>query len=124
MGWRWIFWIAIPFGLAATAIGWLALPRTTGLAEDKVFDWWGALFLTPALVFLVLVLNQLSVWGPTSTKVIVCVGATAVLMALFIRRERRFAFPLVDLRLFRQPAFSCGAAAVMLSSPCCTACSS
>ena len=30
LGWRWIFWITVPFGVIAVVLGWLALPRSTG----------------------------------------------------------------------------------------------
>jgi hypothetical protein len=105
----------VPFGAAAILLSWLALPRTEGVSDNKVFDWWGALLLTPALVALVLALNQFSAWGLTSPAFLACVAAFVVLMALLIRRERVFAFPLVNPRLFSTPAFTCGAAGVALS---------
>jgi EmrB/QacA subfamily drug resistance transporter len=113
-GWRWVFWVAVPFAAAAAIIGWLALPRTTGPAAEKVFDWRGALLLTPSLIALVLALNQVSVWGLTSPALLVCVGVAIVLMILLVRQEHAFAFPLVDLRLFSRPAFSCGVIGVVL----------
>jgi EmrB/QacA subfamily drug resistance transporter len=112
-GWRWLFWVAVPFGFAAAVAGWFALPQTIGRARNKAFDWRGALFLTPALAALVLMLNQASVWGPAA--LIACGGAGVVLIALFIRQERACESPLIDLQLFREPAFSCGVVAVMLS---------
>ena len=66
LGWHWVFWITVPFGLAAAVTGWLVLPRTETSNQDKQFDWHGALLIGPALIFLVLVLNQVSVWGPTA----------------------------------------------------------
>ena len=66
VGMAWVFWVSVPFGLVAAVIGWLVLPRTEDIEHDKTFDWWGACLLGPALIFLVLVLNQVSVWGATS----------------------------------------------------------
>jgi EmrB/QacA subfamily drug resistance transporter len=114
LGWNWVFWISVPFGLAAAVLGWLVLPRTERTDENKHFDWHGALLLGPALVFLVLVLNQVSVWGPTSPVIVAFTLMSAVLMWLLVRQERASPAPLVDLRLFRSVAFSCGAIAVML----------
>ncbi len=113
-GWRWVFWVTVPFGAAAAILGWLALPQTTGLASEKIFDWRGALYLTPALVALVLALNQVSAWGLASPALLFCLAAFALLIALLVRHERAFAFPLVDLRLFSAPAFSCGVVGVVL----------
>lgn len=114
LGWRWVFWVTVPFGVAATVLGWVALPQTSGPAADKTFDWRGAFLLTPALVVLVLALNQVSAWGLTSPALLACLGAFIVLIVLLVRREHAFAFPLVDLRLFSAPAFSCGIVGVVL----------
>ncbi len=113
-GWRFIFWVTVPFGAAAAILGWLALPQTKGLASKKIFDWRGALYLAPALVVFVLALNQVSAWGFASPSLLLCLALFAVLMSLLIRREHEFAFPLVDLRLFSAPAFSCGVGGVVL----------
>jgi EmrB/QacA subfamily drug resistance transporter len=114
LGWHWVFWVSVPFGLAAAVIGWLVLPRTDGIDQDKVFDWYGALLIGPALTLLVLALNQVSVWGLASPAMIACCGLSAVLMVLLVRQERASTSPLVDLRLFQQPAFSYGVIAVVL----------
>jgi len=34
LGWRWVFWINLPVGLAGAVIGWLVLPRTKFSSED------------------------------------------------------------------------------------------
>jgi EmrB/QacA subfamily drug resistance transporter len=114
LGWQWVFWVSVPFGLAAAVLGWLVLPRTDRVDQDKVFDWHGALLLAPALTLLVLALNQVSVWGLASPTMIACSGLSAALMYLLVRQERVAPAPLVDLRLFRRSAFSCGVIAVVL----------
>lgn len=114
-GWRWVFWATVPFGAAATILGWLALPQSSGLAQDKTFDWRGALLLAPALIALVLALNQASALGLLSPALLGCLAVFAVLTTLLVRHERACAFPLVDLRLFSAPAFSCGIVGVVLA---------
>ena len=114
LDWRWVFWAAVPFGLAAMVLGWLVLPRSTDLAKDKTFDWLGALLLTPSLVLAVLALNQVSVWPVVSPAMIVTVAASALLMALFVRHERTTSSPLVNLDLFGRKAFLAGIIAVGL----------
>src|SRR5262249_52174923 len=41
LGWQWVFFIAVPFGLVGALLGWLVLPRTTRdeVAEAEKFDW-------------------------------------------------------------------------------------
>ena len=43
LGWRWVFWVSVPFGIVGILVGWFVLPQTTGLATEKRFDWKGAL---------------------------------------------------------------------------------
>jgi EmrB/QacA subfamily drug resistance transporter len=114
LGWRWVFWVSAPFGLVAAVIGWLVLPSTEAIEKDKVFDWRGACLLGPALIFLVLVLNQLSAWGLTSPVTITLTALSALLIWALVRQERASSSPLVNLKLFRNAGFSLGAIAVAL----------
>src|SRR5262249_4381105 len=50
--------------------------------------------------------------GWTDTLVLVAFAAALMLGALFVRHQLRTRSPLLDLRLFRQPAFSFGSLAV------------
>jgi EmrB/QacA subfamily drug resistance transporter len=113
-GWRWLFWVTVPFGVTAVVAGWYVLPRTESLPTGKPFDWLGAVLLMPALTAFILALNQVTAWGPASPYFIFCLVATIVLMALLVRHEGRTPFPLLDLRLLRSAAFSFDALAVLL----------
>jgi EmrB/QacA subfamily drug resistance transporter len=115
LGWRWVFWVSVPFGFAGVIFGWLVLPQTTGLALEKRFDWKGALLLTPAVVSLVVILSEFHAWGPRSMPLIGTVVAALILLPLFAWRERKPTSPLIDLHLFRIPAFTGGVIAVNLS---------
>src|SRR4029077_9461797 len=35
LGWQWVFFIAVPFGVIGTLLGWLVLPRTTREAVQE-----------------------------------------------------------------------------------------
>ena len=115
LGWRWVFWVSVPFGIIGILVGWFVLPQTTGLATEKRFDWKGALLLTPAVVSLVVILSEFRAWGPRSVAFIGAVLAAIVLLPLFVWRERKAAAPLIDLHLFRAPAFTGGMIAVNVS---------
>lgn len=114
LGWEWVFWVSVPFGLAGAALGWLILPQTKAVDTRERFDWDGALLLGPAIVMAVLALNQVTAWGPMSPFIIGLIVAAAVLIWLLIRKERNSSSPLVDLRLFASGAFTRGIIAVVL----------
>ncbi|WP_428032572.1 MFS transporter [Ancylobacter sp.] len=114
LGWRWIFWLTVPFGALAVLLGWLALPRSTGAQPDRAFDWGGALLIGPALILVVAVLNYVSTWGLGSPATLGSLAMAALLLGLLVRRERGFAAPLIAPALFRSPAFCSAAAGVAL----------
>jgi EmrB/QacA subfamily drug resistance transporter len=108
LGWQWVFWINVPFGLAGAVIGWFVIPQTTTLPSDHRFDWTGALLIVPALTALMTVLNEGHAWGTTSPAFLAALVLAVVLLALFVRTERHAPAPLVDLALFRQGGFASG----------------
>jgi EmrB/QacA subfamily drug resistance transporter len=115
LDWRWVFWINVPVGLAGTVLGWFVLPPTKDLPEDARFDWKGAILIAPALTALIAVLNEGYAWGVTSPLLVGCALAGVILLTLFIRSEQQAPFPLVDLTLFRQSAFTAGNIAGLMS---------
>jgi EmrB/QacA subfamily drug resistance transporter len=114
-GWRWIFLATVPCGLAGVVIGWIALPQTPPAPSVKRFDWQGALLLTPALTSVVVMLTEVEAWGLKSTAMLCTASVAVIFLPLFVWREGRQRDPLIDLQLFRSPAFSGGLAAVNLS---------
>jgi EmrB/QacA subfamily drug resistance transporter len=114
LGWQWVFWVSLPFGLAGAVFGWFILPQTPPADTRRTFDWQGALLLGPALVLMVLALNQVTAWGGTSPFILGTVVVSAVLFWLLIRKERNSSSPLVDLRLFSSGGFTRGIIAVVL----------
>ncbi len=114
LGWRWIFWVTVPFGAVAMLLGWLALPRSPAAGAGQSLDWAGMVLIGPALILIIATLNHLSHWGLTSAATLGSLAAAALLLGLLIRHENAARFPLVNPRLYRTPAFRSGAAAVVL----------
>lgn len=115
LGWRWIFWVTVPFSIAGGVLTWWIVPQSKEHVHYKRFDWGGVLSLAPALTLIVIVLSQLSSWGLESTALIAGAITVAALLLLFAWMERRLPEPLIDLRLFQFPAFTGGLIAVSLS---------
>jgi EmrB/QacA subfamily drug resistance transporter len=115
LGWRWVFWLTVPFGLLAMLAGWLLLPQVPRSPKALRFDWGGMLLIGPALILVVSTLNHVSSWGLLSAPTLGSLGAAAVLLWLLVRRERSFASPLINPQLYRTPGFRSGALASVLS---------
>ena len=63
---------------------------------------------------MVYALKQIAEHGPALASAGMLIGG-AVLAAVFVRRQGRLDYPLLETRLFRQPAFSAAIAAYALS---------
>lgn len=116
LGWRWIFWAAVPFGVLAFVMGWLVLPRSRDedVKRDETFDLAGAVLLVPAVGLGVLALTQVSVWPLASPSMLACAAASVLFLVLFLRRERKTRWPVVDIELFRSRDFSAGFVGVVM----------
>jgi EmrB/QacA subfamily drug resistance transporter len=117
LGWRWVFFIAVPFGLIGTVLGWCVLPRTPASAERKRerFDWPGALLLGPSVALTLLALTFANDWGWTSPAFLGVSALALACLGLFLIVERRANSPLVDMSLFASRQFSIGIVAGLLS---------
>jgi EmrB/QacA subfamily drug resistance transporter len=113
-GWRAIFWVTVPFAVLGAVLGWLIVPRTTTLAEDRRFDLTGAVLVVPALVALMLAITEAQAWG-LSAPIVIAAVAAVVLLAAFVLREANAPAPLIDMKLFRSIAFSAGAVGVLVA---------
>jgi DHA2 family multidrug resistance protein len=104
VSWRLLFFVGIPFSLAALILGWLVLPQHPEIRSPTV-DYTGIFLLGSFLVPLLLVIS-FGRDSETATSTIIGLGLTALVGGgLFVTRELFATFPAVNLRLFRQPAF-------------------
>lgn len=111
-----MFWVTVPFAVVGTLAGWLIVPRTAdAAAADRRFDGPGALLLMPALTALLLTISESAAWGLASPLLRASGAAAVILLAGFIRRQLRAPAPLLNLGLFRAPAFAGGVLAIVLS---------
>jgi DHA2 family multidrug resistance protein len=104
ISWRWLFFLGIPSGMATIVLGLLVLPKQLEV-RDPTVDYPGLLLLGGFLVPLLLVIS-FGRNSETSVATLVTLGLGACIGGgLFIARELLTAFPAVELRLFRHPAF-------------------
>ncbi len=118
LGWRWVFFIAVPFGLIGTVLAWLVLPTTSTVGDREHrerFDWIGALLLGPCVALFLFALTFGNDWGWTSPVLIGVMLLAMLCLGLFVVAELRAESPLVDLGLFASRMFTIGIVAGLLS---------
>jgi EmrB/QacA subfamily drug resistance transporter len=104
--WHLIFLLNVPIGIVAIALARPLLPASRGLGLAAGVDLPGALAITAAPILAVFGILQASDAGWTSPIVLAPVGIALVVLAAFVRIERRAIAPIVPLRIFRSPVVS------------------
>ncbi|HLX31444.1 MAG TPA: MFS transporter [Gaiellaceae bacterium] len=105
VGWRWIFFVNVPIGVACVAGGLREL-RETRDEQHGGLDLAGLVTLTAGLFALVVGLFRGADWGWSSGRIVGLFAAAAVLLVLFALIELRQEAPMFDFRLFRIPTFT------------------
>jgi len=104
LSWRWIFYINLPFGIAALAMITATLPeRSQGQAQR--IDYAGGALLAVALSGIVL-LAETGGDAFGSTRSVAMAAAILAVLASFVLVERRAANPVLPLRLFADRTFA------------------
>jgi EmrB/QacA subfamily drug resistance transporter len=107
-GWRWIFYINVPIGVAA----FLVITRVLHVEHhrrDHRIDVWGATALIVGLVPLLIVAEQGREWGWGSPAAFACYLVGAFGIAWFVQNEGRMGDEaLLPLKLFRNGVFALG----------------
>jgi EmrB/QacA subfamily drug resistance transporter len=100
-GWRWIFLINLPIGVAMVALVLRYIPRGAPTRRGQT-DVLGAITVTAGLMAVVYAINKSVDNGWTSRTTSGFLAAGIALLALFVAVERRSASPLVPLGVFRR----------------------
>jgi EmrB/QacA subfamily drug resistance transporter len=109
-GWRWIFLVNIPLGIAGLIVITRSLHLPPLNRTMHRIDWQGAVALVIGLVPLLLIAEQGRFWGWGSPRALACYGLGVVGLALFLLAERRAGDEaLLPLHLFENRTFSAGA---------------
>ena len=109
-GWRAVYWVNVPVGIAAVVAGRYLLPRTRQFSPPGRFDWLGTALLVTSTSALLLALSAVSGLSlPAWLTALLAVLALAA-AAAFIRREARTRHPLIPVRLLRSRPLAFGLA--------------
>ncbi|MFD8696377.1 MFS transporter [Kitasatospora purpeofusca] len=108
LGWRSVFWVNVPVVLVAVLLSARFVPESRAPRARRP-DLPGQLLLTLAVCATVAVLIEGPRIGWGSPWALAGYAAAAAATAAFVLAERRREEPLMDLALFRRPAFSTAA---------------
>jgi len=105
IGWEWIFFVNVPIGIAAVALTLSKVdesrdPQATGV------DWAGLVTFSGSLFLLVFALVRGNTLGWGSTQIVAMLSASVLLLVAFVVAERLQTRPMLDLSLFKRPAFA------------------
>jgi EmrB/QacA subfamily drug resistance transporter len=106
LGWRSIFYLRSPVGLAGIIMSFLFLKSRRVPRAERGFDFLGATLLFVAMASLLLAINRGRILGWSSATIIGLFVIAIAMLALFILAERRMANPVVNLGLFRSRNFT------------------
>lgn len=108
LGWRWIFFVTVPFGIIGALFGLAVIPNGARSATKLTIDWFGIGTFAIALSSLLTALSEGLAWGWDSWRITLLFGATVVFGALFFFLETHIAEPLFDPAVVRHVHYRIG----------------
>ncbi len=119
LGWRSVFFVAIPVGLLAIPFAGMVLREgAINVREGRgkePFDWLGAVLWAALLFVFLFALNRAPDVGWTAPSILALFALSPLLLLAFVIAELRNAFPTIRLSLFRVWGFSAGCTASFTS---------
>lgn len=114
VSWQSVFWINVPVGILAVALGaWILLDHRAENAP-RSFDVLGIALLSGAMFCLVWALIKAPEWGWGDTQTWTFLVGSIVLFAVFAFWETKVKEPLIPLALFRSVPLSAGVVLMVL----------
>jgi EmrB/QacA subfamily drug resistance transporter len=109
IGWRSIFWVSVPVGLAAIALTLRFVPESRA-PRPRRFDPVGQALVIVLLAALTFGIIEAPARGWTSPAIVASLAAAALALLGLLLYEPRRAEPLIDLRFFRSIPFTAAVA--------------
>src|ERR1700728_3662789 len=114
VGWRGVFWVNIPIGVAAIILTALLVPESRAAVKRRL-DPVGQILVMVTLVTLTYGIIEGPTRGWSSGLILGCFAVAVASLAVLLAWEPRRAEPLIDVRFFRSLPFS-GAAATAITA--------
>lgn len=115
LGWRWLFWVNVPIGLAGSWAGFALLRKESKPAVRERFDVIGAVAGVLFLGAVVTTFNTVGTEGWANPDVVIGLVVMLIVGPFFFWWERRIETPILDLTLFHERLFAWASAASFLN---------
>lgn len=119
--WEAVFYVNLPVGVLAIALAVKYLPGMRSHRTLEPIDWTGGALFISALTSALLVFTEGPEWGWLSPGILSLTVLSAAAFIAFFVWERRVPYPLIDLSLFRDRAFTAGQLTGLLATVCMSA---
>lgn len=113
-GWRWVFYVNLPFCALAWLAGRRVLREPTGSVLGARLDYFGVLLTAAVFGLLSLALVQGQQWGWGSARIVGAFTGAAVLVPVLLAQASRHPNPVLPVQLFRVPAFTVAVGGTLL----------
>ncbi len=118
IGWRWIFYINLPFSLAGAYLAWKIVPETRTASstdtKNQPIDVAGALLLLVTNGLFIYAIDQLPRVGWRQPTFLITFACAIIAGIFLVRTEARATAPILLLSMFRIRQFSSGVASLFL----------
>jgi EmrB/QacA subfamily drug resistance transporter len=101
INWHWIFFINLPIGVVAFALGAILVPENKGLGVRAGVDVLGSVLVTAGLMTGIYAVVKSSEYGWGSARTLGVLAGALALLAAFVVLESRLRNPIMPLRIFR-----------------------
>lgn len=113
--WGSVFLINVPIVLLALPLALWLIPKG-GATSTQPWDWFGSLLFMVGLVGVTYAIKTAGKPSPDWSTVGVALVVGVVFLIAFVRRQQRSVHPLLDFKLFRNPAFASAVVAALVAS--------
>jgi EmrB/QacA subfamily drug resistance transporter len=101
LDWHWIFFVNVPIGIVAFALGWMLIAENEGIGLAGGVDVLGSILVTLATMFGAFAIVKSGDYGLLSARTLGAGGISLVLLAGFFTVEARVTNPIMPLRILR-----------------------
>lgn len=115
VNWESVFYINVPMGAIALAVGLAVLNESRSESTDQRHDLPGIVTLSGGLFVLIFGLIKASSWGWTDAKTLGFIIVGLAVLAVFTVIETRVPAPLLPMRLFLSRSISVGSAVLIIN---------